>query len=453
MGFFNRLRGKRKRRVVVIGLDGTPYTFVQRALDMGRMPNFARMLGEGAFRRMNSVHPCVSSVAWSCYMTGKNPAKHGIYGFIDRKPGTYDTAIPTSRTMRSETLWEILSRAGKRVVVMNVPVTYPPRQVNGILISGFLSPKVEKAVYPPTEVGTLKRLGYIIDADPWAARQSKDKALAEVNAALDSRVRTLLHYMDNEEWDFLQCHVMETDRLYHFLWEQMDTADPVYAPRFWEVIARIDQMLGEVLDRLDEHTTLIVMSDHGFCTLKYEVYVNHWLAQRGWLTLPENPPQRLKLADVGPRSRAYSLDPGRIFINLRGREPAGRVAPGAEYEALRDEIAAAALEDMRDPETGAPMIARVFRREELYHGPLLDQAADLILVSVDGYDLKGAMGKDTLTFKGDELVGMHTYDDAMLWVQGQAITAEGFCVTDVMPTVLRLMDVPIPDDVDGRVLI
>ena len=106
-----------------------------------------------------------------------------------------------------------------------------------------------------------------------------------------------------------------------------------------------------------------------------------------------------------------------------------------------------------NPETGAPMIAHVFRREELYHGPLLDQAADLILVSVDGYDLKGAMGKETLTFKGDELVGMHTYDDAMLWVQGQAIAAEGFCVTDVMPTVLRLMDVPIPDDVDGRVLI
>jgi len=312
---------------------------------------------------------------------------------------------------------------------------------------------VEKAVYPPTEVGTLKRLGYIIDADPWAARESKDKALAEVNAALDSRVRALLHYMDNEEWDFLQCHVMETDRLYHFLWEQMDTDDPVYAPRFWEVIARIDQMLGEVYDRLDEHTTLIVMSDHGFCTLKYEVYVNYWLAQKGWLTLPENPPQRLKLADVGPHSLAYSLDPGRVFINLRGREPAGRVAPGAEYEVLRDEIAAAALEDMRDPETGAPMIAHVFRREELYHGPLLDQAADLILVSVDGYDLKGAMGKETLTFKGDELVGMHTYDDAMLWVQGQAIAAEGFCVTDVMPTVLRLMDVPIPDDVDGRVLI
>jgi len=453
MGFLDKLRAKRRRRVVVIGLDGTPYSFLQRVTAEGRMPNFARLLKEGSFQRINSVYPTVSSVAWSSYMTGTNPAKHGIFGFIDRVPGSYKTTIPTSRLMQRETLWEILSRAGKRVIVINVPVTYPPRPVNGILVSGFLSPRIEKAVFPPEKVALFKELGYIIDADPWAARQSKEKAFAEVNAALEARTRTLLHLMDHEEWDFLQCHVMETDRLFHFTWELMEKNDPVYAPRFYEVIEKIDHMLGEVARRLDDRTTLIVMSDHGFCTLKYEVYVNHWLHQKGWLQLPDPRPERVTLADVAEGTRVYSLDPGRVFINLKGREPQGTVQPGREYEALRDEVAAAAMEELRDPETGEPMLEKVLRREEIYHGPLLERAADLILVPRDGYDLKGPFNKDTLTFKGDELIGMHTYPDAMVYIRGRKMQTDSFSVIDVMPTVLALLDVPAPPDLDGRPLL
>jgi len=454
MSFLDKLRHREKpRRVVLIGLDGTPYTFMQRLIAEGRAPNAARLVQQGSLLRMDSVWPWVSSVAWSTMMTGVNPARHGIFGFIDRDPASGKQFIPTARNMKAPTLWEVLSAAGKRVIVVNVPVTYPPRPVNGILVGCFLSPSLEKAVYPESFLPTLKSLGYIVDADPWKARQSKDLALQEVNAVLEARIRTLFHLFDNEEWDYLHLHIMETDRLHHFLWQQMEEGHPTYAPAFYDFYRRIDDMLGQLAANLDDRTTLMWMADHGFCTVKKEVYVNRWLMDNGWLRLRTIPPDRQKgLDEVDPASVAYSLDPGRVFLRVRGREKDGCVAPGAEYEALRAEIAAAALE-LRDPDDGAPVFQAAFRREELYHGPYLEQAADLILAPYDGYDPKGPLYKETLTFKGDELVGMHTYDDAMLYIGGQTIPQTRFSVLNVMPTILSLMGVPPPPGLDGTSLV
>jgi predicted AlkP superfamily phosphohydrolase/phosphomutase len=453
MSFLKKLFKQSAPRLVVIGLDGTPHSFLQRMVREGHMPNFSRITQASGFARMNSVYPTVSSVAWSCYMTGVNPARHGIYGFIERKPGSYDVTIPNSGLMTAKTLWEMLSEAGKQVVVMNVPVTYPPRAVNGILIGGFLSPRLERAVHPPEKLGLIQSLGYRIDTDPWLARESKDKLFVDVEDCLARRRKTLQHLMDHEPWDFFQCHVMETDRLYHFSWEQYDVDDPTYAPRFYEVIHHIDDLLGEVLERVERTgAELMVLSDHGFCTIKYEVYVNTWLADKGWLTMPDPLPQRVQLKDVGPGCQVYSLDPGRVFINLQGREPQGTVPP-SEYEAWRTRVAQAAMAELRDPATGEPMLEKVVRREEIYDGPGLERAADLILVPRYGYDLKGAFGRDTLTFKGDELVGMHTYDDAMIAVRNHPIASRGFSIVDATATALKLMDVEPPAGLDSRALL
>src|SRR5512145_1177400 len=135
---FNFLKNKKSGRVFVVSIDGVPYDFMKAHIEKGHFPNFKKLAESGSFRRMNSVQPCISSVAWSSYMTGKNPAKHNIFGFVDKKPGSYDIFVPTSVNMKSDTIWEIMSRAGKRVFVMNVPVTYPPRQVNGIMVGCFL---------------------------------------------------------------------------------------------------------------------------------------------------------------------------------------------------------------------------------------------------------------------------------------------------------------------------
>lgn len=454
MGLLDRLRSKRGgRRVVLVGLDGTPYTLVKRLIAEGRAPNLARLAEQGSLLRMNSTWPWVSSVAWSTMMTGVNPGKHNIFGFVDRDPSSYKQFIPTSRAMKARTLWEMLGEMGKRVIVVNVPVTYPPRPVNGILVGCFLSPSLDKAVYPGSYVPTLKSLGYIVDADPWKARESKELALQEVNAALDARLRTLFYLFDHEEWDYLHVHIMETDRLHHFLWQPMEEGHPIYAPAFYDFYRRIDEALGQLAARLDEHTTLLWMSDHGFCTIKQEVYVNHWLMDMGWLRLRHIPPDPQQgLNEIAPDSIAYSLDPGRVYLRVRGREKEGCVAPGAEYERLRDEIAAAALA-LCDPHDGAPIFQAAFRREELYHGPYLEQAADLILAPYDGYDPKGSLYRETLTSKGDELVGMHTYDDAMFYLGGTTIPQTRFSVVDIAPTILQLMGVPQPSGLDGRSLV
>ena len=452
MGWLDRFKRKGKK-VVVIGLDGTPYSLVSRLVAEGKMPHFADLLKEGTMRPMNSVLPTVSSVAWSSFMTGKNPGKHGIYGFIDRVPDSYKTYIPTSKNMQSETLWEILSRHGRRVVVINVPVTYPPRKVNGIVVAGFLSPSLGKATYPPSVAQELREMGYIIDVDPWRARESKDQLLEDLDRALEKRAEAMFRFMDREPWDFLICHIMETDRLHHFLWEQMEKGDEKYGPAFFAFYRKIDDVLGQVAERLDEDTTLIVMSDHGFCTLKREVNVNYWLRERGYLRFRKEPPETSassvepSLADIHPDSVAYSLIPGRIYVNLRGREPRGCVEPGRSYLEVRERLAGELLE-MRDPDTGERMVERVMKREEVYSGPCYEQAPDLVVVPLRGYDLKGGLKKESLTCNG-VIVGMHTYDDAMLYVTGGVLARENLEVIDVMPMILNLMDVHMPDDVDG----
>ncbi|MGQ9458777.1 MAG: alkaline phosphatase family protein [Anaerolineae bacterium] len=449
MGLLRRVRGKKSPRVVVVSLDGTPYTLVRRMVDEGRLPHLAALAREGTLRQMDSVWPWVSSVAWATFMTGCNPGKHGIFGFVDRDLQTGRTYIPTARHLQVSTLWERLSQAGKRVAVFNVPVTYPPRPINGLLVGCFLSPKLEKATYPPDLAATLQGLGYRIDADPWLARESKAKMLRDIEDVLERRIRTLFHFLAEERWDFFMMHIMETDRLHHFFWREMETGEPHdLAEGFSRVYARVDAMLGRLRDHLDEATTLLVLSDHGFCGIDQEVYVNRWLADQGWLRLRNVPPDPQKgVLEVDPASRAYSLDPGRVFVNLKGREPTGGVEP-TDYDAVREEIAAAAL-DLRDPERGTPFFRRAFRREELYHGPFLEQAADLILAPYDGYDPKGPLYKETLTFRGDTLVGMHTYDDAFCLAVGQPLAERRFSIVDLAPTILTVLGVPIPPEMDG----
>jgi len=450
MGLLDRLSFK-KRRALVIGLDGVPFSLLNELSAKGRLPNWAKLVESGSFKRMNSIHPCVSSVAWATYMTGRNPGKHNIYGFVDRYPPSMEVFIPTSRDMAGQTLWEILSRAGKRVVVINVPLTYPPREVNGILISGFLCTNIDKIAYPKEMAGVLKEMGYRIDVDAWQARNSLDRFLEDLHLTLDKRIEATLHFLEKEEWDFFQLHIMETDRLNHFLWGLWEERDAQYGPEFLAYYQKIDGILGRISAMLDGDTRLIILSDHGFCGMKKEVFLNQWLQREGWLKFREENPKSVK--DIHQESKAYSLIPGRIYVNLAGRESSGSVCFPDEYERVRDEMKDALL-GMRDPDSGERIIERVFKREELYHGPHYKDGPDLVAIPRNGYDLKGNLDKKELTYKGP-LVGMHTYDDAFLYLKDGEINRKDnqFEVMDVMPTILKLMGINSPEDLDGEALL
>ena len=249
----------------------------------GELPNFRSLLSEGSLARMRSTIPCVSSVAWSSYMTGRNPGKHNIYGFVDRDPKSLDIYIPTSKNMGCQTLWEALGQQGKRVLVINVPLTYPPRPVNGILIGCFLCMNIDKVAYPKEISQTLKAMGYRIDADARQARTNEASFLEDLHETLRKRVEIGLHLYEKEEWDFFQLHIMETDRMNHFFWDGWADETSPHRDAFFKFYREVDKALGEIVRKIDPDSELIVLSDHGFCSIRKEVNLNYWLKEKGWL--------------------------------------------------------------------------------------------------------------------------------------------------------------------------
>jgi len=256
--------------------------------------------------------------------------------------------------------------------------------------------------------------------------------------------------MNRVDWDFFQLNIMETDRVNHFLLKQWSEADPVYGPLFLKFYQKLDGYLEALMNRSGEEVELIILSDHGFCELRREVYLNHWLEKERFLKLRNGSDST---RDIHPESRAYSLYPGRVYVNLKGRESTGRVEEGRAYEATREDLTAGLL-GIRDPETGEPIIREVLKREEVYDGPYLRSAPDLVAVPHHGYDLKGNFAKPTLTLRS-EVVGMHTFDDAFLFVRNRDIEREDneFGITDAYTLVPKLMNIRKPDGVEAEDLI
>ncbi|MGA1844025.1 MAG: alkaline phosphatase family protein [bacterium] len=441
----------RTQRVFVLSLDGVPCSLVRSKAAGGMFPSLRDLFQHGSFMRMDSVLPPVSSVAWSTYMTGKNPAGHNIFGFIDRDPSTLKLFIPTGCHMKAKPLWERLSELGKRVVVMNVPVTSPPRPVNGILIAGFLATDIEKAVYPPSLVPLLKEWGYQIDIDAQRARADRSFLIEDLKRSTQRRLAVATRLMEQEPWDFFHLHIMGTDRINHFLWRRWEDGDPCFAPAFEEYYRSLDRFIGQTLvPFLDtkKGVNLVILSDHGFCRLHREVLLNRWLEEQGLLKLKCRSANSVE--DMHPDSTAYSLIPGRIYLNLQGREPQGRVRPDRYRETL--EGLREALFDLRDPETGERIIASVHLRDEIYKGAYLTQAPDMVALPCPGYDLKGNVNQPALTRESD-LEGMHTFDDAFLFIRDREIRREHFSILDVTPTLLDLLGCKPFRDLEGRSLI
>ncbi len=409
------------------------------------MPAFGNLAGRGDLKRMNSVMPPISSVAWSSFLTGKNPASHNILGFIDRNPANAEMFFPNSKNMMSKTLLEILSEHGKKVISINVPLTYPPRAVNGLLVGGFLSYELKKAVYPPEKAEFFEKNGYIIDADTDMAHNDPDRFLGELFRILEKRFEILFLLLKKQAWDFFIFHVMETDRLYHFFW---DRHEKNYPEKFLEFHKCIDFYIGRLVEKLPDDTDLIMMSDHGFCSLKKEVNINHLLMEKGYLRFQDG--QMRGLGNIDRSATAYSLIPGRIFVNLEGREKNGSVKPGQEYNGLLNELKRD-FEELTDPETGEKIIDRVFLRDEVYIGKFLGLAADMFLLPVNGYDLKAPFVPEPLLTKKNIFV-MHTFDDAFLYIRNGTIEDREFSIIDVAPSILNIFNIESEGEMEGKPL-
>ena len=403
---------------MVIGLDGTPYSFLDKEMESGALPNLARLKRRGGFRQMETDIPPVSSVAWASFMTGRNPGEHGIFGFTDRKPGSYELYFPNYRHLAAETVWNRLSDDGARCCVLNVPSTYPASPLNGVLVSGFVAPNLEKAVYPAEAYSYLSGAGYRIDVDASRARESLDMLLEDLHATLDRRREAIFHFRRQEPWDFFMFVLTGTDRLHHFMWKRYAEEDPVYAREFMRYYSRVDELVGEFTEELSDDTALFMLSDHGFCSIHKEIYLNNLLRDRGLLSFRMEEPEMISDLEPGG-TRVYCLDPGRIYLNLEGREPGGIVARD-EYSSALEEIESLLLA-AEDPDDGGAIIRRVVRREECYSGPYLDRAPDLLAIPHDGYDLKGSVTRQDWTGTS-HLEGMHTVEDAFVYIQDEWVS-------------------------------
>lgn len=421
----------------MIGLDGTPFSFLRSEIEAGNLPHIARLAGSGALTRMESEIPTISSVAWASFMTGKNPGEHGIFGFTDRKPGTYELFFPNYSHLAAEPLWERLSREGKRCCVLNVPSSYPARPLNGILVSGFVAPSLARAVYPSSAYDYLESLGYRIDVDASKARESLDLLLEDLYDVLNKRREAMLHFWETEQWDFFMSVFTGTDRLHHFMWRHFVEGDPVYQPEFRRYYQKLDEIIGEFVAGLEDDTALFMLSDHGFCGIEKEVYLNTLLRERGFISFRTETPQTI--ADIDPeKTSAYCLDPGRIYLNIEGREAAGVIKPEAAA-GLSDELVEL-LGGLEDPETGAKMVDRVERGEDLYSGPQAGRGPDLVVVPVDGYDFKGSVSSPEWIGRS-HLEGMHTRDDAFIYLDEPIRDNKPHHIRDVAPLVLGCFEV------------
>ena len=442
-------RDARRPRVLVLGLDGTPYSYLRAETAAGRLPNLAALFGEGGPAPMRSSLPSVSSTAWTSFLTGRDPGGHGVFGFMDCKAASHDFYFPNLDHVTAPTVWDVLGSAGMRSVILNVPGTYPARPLPGVLVSGFVAPRIERAVPPPRLLQRLRAMGYRIDLDAWAARGDLEVLEEELFATFEGRVEAIRMLLASEPWDLFVAVITETDRLYHFLWNAMVAGEERAVDLFHRFHAAIDELVGWLVDGLPGGTHLIVLSDHGFAAERRSVFTNAWLRERGLLAFDTDEPKGMGM--ISPSSTVYSLDPGRFYVNRAGARARGGVPPDRADEVvdrLVEELAG-----LRDPDTGELVYGGLVRRQDAYHGPYAALGPDVVLTLKPGYELKGSTAaRAVLGPPAAGLGGMHTSDDAFLWVGDAALREGRHDLHDLAPTIMELLEVA-PEGFQGRSLL
>ena len=399
---------KKKKKVCLIGLDGVPFGLIKKMTAEGIMPNLASLFKTGDLRQMSVSIPEISSVSWSSFMTGTDSGNHGIYGFMDVRNGSRQMYFPNYMDLKAETLWSSLERLGKKSVVVNLPSTYPARKINGVLVSGFVAIDLKKAVYPSSIISKLEGINYKIDVRANLAKDNPDFLFEELSSVLDIRFKAFDLLANEIDWDFFMPVITGTDRLHHFLWSSSLDPDNKYYNAFFGYYKNVDDKIGRLIESLPEGTEVMALSDHGFTNIETEVYLNRWLSENGYVCFTRDNPMDLK--DISSTSKAFALDPSRIYINKKSRFTDGIISDN-DVSKLVDEIADViiALEY-----NGKKVIKQVFRPEEIYSNKEIKRAPDLVLLSNHGYDLKGKLSAKSV-FGRSHFTGTHTQDDAFVF--------------------------------------
>lgn len=452
------------RRVVVIGLDcAAPQLVFERF--RGAMPNLSRLMARGTWARLRSTVPPITVPAWASMTSGRDPGELGLYGFRNRSRGEYRTRLADGTQIRVPRLWDLLGASGRHSSVLFVPPSYPPSPVRGELVSCFLTPSSEHPhTHPPELQQELQERFGPYQMDVMEFRTSDKTGLLERIQAMSAQHFDMARYLwRTRRPDFLMMVDLSLDRFHHAFWQCFDPEHPAYdaghpdrelGRRFY---AFLDRELGELLAELDDDTTVLVVSDHGARAMHGGVAINEWLRDNGWLVLRRAPDAvtRLQDADVDwGATRAWGEGGyyARVFLNVRGREPHGRIDPEA-YTRTRDELADA-LRAFPGPD-GRALENEVVFPEDAYRA--VQGLAPDLMVFFDGLRLRsvGSVGLGRIHTPVNDLGPdgcNHDWDGVFLMAGGGA-PARGedgvYAIYDVTRTVLGLLGVPAPADLLG----
>jgi predicted AlkP superfamily phosphohydrolase/phosphomutase len=396
-----------KNRVIIVGLDGVPYGLIHNLAARNIMPNTKKLIEYGTFRQMESTIPEISSVAWSSIITGRNPGEHGIFGYTDIPTGTYRLTFPNFNQLKSPAFWQKNSQ--EKSIIINVPSTFPVKPMNGVHISGFVSLALERSVFPNSLIKKLLELNYKIDVDASKAHVSLDMFLKDLDKTLRARIELYRYLWAKDKWQTFMLVFTGTDRLSHFLWDAYEEENHRYHSAFLEHFQKIDEVIGEIADCICENDILILLSDHGFERLEQEVNINCLLRKEGYLKLKSE--SKRNYADLELGTKAFALEPARIYLNLKDKYPRGSVDKKDYTTLIRD------LESLfySIELNGEKVIKKVHKKDDIYKGPYTINAPDLVLLSNKGYNLKASLKANDLFEKGI-FSGKHTQDDAFLLI-------------------------------------
>jgi len=504
-------------RVFVIGIDCANLDLILRWKD--ELPNLRKAIETGVHGKLKSCIPPATSPAWNCLFTGKNPGKLGIYDFLVF-PFTKEDGfrVVNYSYQDSRSLWDILSDYDKKVGVVNVPTTFPPRKLNGLMVSGgLLTPLYRDVDYTfPSELkNELDRVvdGYeILPFTDLTVQGKEEEYLQKFAQNIDKQVRGLKYLMQKFDWDFFTYAFFVTDSVQHYFWHYLDETHPRYdaeqARKYGNGIKHVyklvDAAIGELLAEIPSETNILVVSDHGSGPLYGRFLVNEWLKEKGllkirniehglsdilvkWLfsvkdfiysrfntrfieflisKIPRSLLSRFLFVEQWrkqgidliesidwSRTKAYGLGGnGSIFINLKGRESEG-IVDTKDYERVRGMITEM-LHQLETP-TGEKQRVKVFRREEIYSGKHLEAAPDLLFILDDYRYAQGiTIGHDTIWAPPETSGGHSLYGTFIACGPDirQSTESQNIEIYDITPTVLHMLGVPIPDDIDGKVL-
>jgi predicted AlkP superfamily phosphohydrolase/phosphomutase len=515
------MKESNSKRVFILGLDGATFDIMKPMIDRGKLPTFARIMKEGVHCGLNSTIVSNSAPAWTSFATGKNPGKHSISGFFRLMPNSYQLKLLNGTDNRAKALWEVLGEHGKRSIVMNIPMTYPPKEINGLLISGLDAPSLNCDFTHPRELkDELLRvvpdykinlhLGGYLHSD-----KRRRKAIDVMLSCIRAREKAVLYLMKSHAWDLFAVRFNSPDNVQHQFWKFMDERHPLYDPKSPKVLKdaiftiydELDRVAASIMSQLPEDCTLMVMSDHGAGPRTNKtIRLNAWLKSLGYLTskaterrgkaylyksmekclstfLKRVPPELKQwIAKVSPntisrtwtyfrfpnidwaKTKAFVGETEGIRINLKGKYPNGTVDI-EEYEALRDHIIKEAKK-LQDPSTGEQIFQHVYKREDIFSGPYVQEFPDIIaLTTKDQYNISAKIPQgdgqpSKASFIAEEthwrqVSGSHRREGIFI-IKGKDIKQNTQVsvseIVDVCPTAAHLLELPVPSDMDGRVL-